>query len=531
MAIGTITKSDKETATNIILENFDAGLLERILSEEDVYLGLQQELLSLRSKVRHQKLAEIVVKLLGDRLLQSQTIRNEFCKNHNVPSPSTWKPGTASSFELCKKIGLPIIFAGAQISLQPPVVTRVEHKPLIPELADYQEEVYNYTLNYIKHGKSALLSLPTGGGKTLVATKVVHSYHNKSQHSLTSLWLAHTEELCEQAAQCLIQVWQASANDTAPSVIIRAWGRNINKIINGEIFQDAEANQPETPIHTIIVSTPRSAIRLLNVPTESSLGKAIQRMSLVVIDEAHRAAAATYRSVISELRNVSTNKKFILGLSATPVRETYSARKYDGTKELASIFDKLIEPANTFGNIESPILALQHRGILAKMRVIKLQIGESSSKELARKISEIRLQNKTNSPALFFSSNISNAKIMAMHLADGGLDAEYVTSIVNASERANIIQNLRNCKIDVLCNCEILTTGFDAPRVEEIYLARYTNSPVLYKQIIGRGLRGPQFGGASECKIYLCGFDLPFDPNPNTSSFARLVWSMKDHAT
>jgi len=54
---------------------------------------------------------------------------------------------------------------------------------------------------------------------------------------------------------------------------------------------------------------------------------------------------------------------------------------------------------------------------------------------------------------------------------------------------------------DILCNYGVLTTGFDAPKVEAVVIARPTDSPVLYEQMIGRGMRGPLNGGTVECRI------------------------------
>ena len=56
----------------------------------------------------------------------------------------------------------------------------------------------------------------------------------------------------------------------------------------------------------------------------------------------------------------------------------------------------------------------------------------------------------------------------------------------------------------MLCNCEVLTTGFDAPRVTHVVMARPTVSQVLYEQMVGRGLRGAEFGGTGPCTIIDC---------------------------
>ena len=56
-------------------------------------------------------------------------------------------------------------------------------------------------------------------------------------------------------------------------------------------------------------------------------------------------------------------------------------------------------------------------------------------------------------------------------------------------------------KFDVIVNYGILTTGFDAPNVGAVIIARPTASIVLYSQMIGRGLRGPRVGGKAECNV------------------------------
>jgi DNA repair protein RadD len=50
----------------------------------------------------------------------------------------------------------------------------------------------------------------------------------------------------------------------------------------------------------------------------------------------------------------------------------------------------------------------------------------------------------------------------------------------------------------------VLTTGFDDPRVTHVVMSRQTVSQVLYEQMVGRGLRGPRFGGTATCVVMDC---------------------------
>ena len=54
----------------------------------------------------------------------------------------------------------------------------------------------------------------------------------------------------------------------------------------------------------------------------------------------------------------------------------------------------------------------------------------------------------------------------------------------------------------VLCNYDILSEGFDAPSTQCVIIARPTTSLIKYLQMIGRGMRGEEVGGNSDCEIW-----------------------------
>jgi hypothetical protein len=90
--------------------------------------------------------------------------------------------------------------------------------------------------------------------------------------------------------------------------------------------------------------------------------------------------------------------------------------------------------------------------------------------------------------------------------------------------RRRLIEKFRGGTLRVLCNCEVLTTGFDAPRVTHIVMARPTVSRVLYEQIIGRGLRGPLFGGTETCVILDCEDNFRDERPPLGYESFRSIW-------
>lgn len=103
---------------------------------------------------------------------------------------------------------------------------------------------------------------------------------------------------------------------------------------------------------------------------------------------------------------------------------------------------------------------------------------------------------------LLFACSILHSKYLSFVLdAIHGIKSASIDHTVSTEERDQIIQDFRNEEITVLCNYDILTTGFDSPKVECVFVARPTFSHLLYNQMIGRGLRGPKSGGTENCII------------------------------
>jgi superfamily II DNA or RNA helicase len=102
---------------------------------------------------------------------------------------------------------------------------------------------------------------------------------------------------------------------------------------------------------------------------------------------------------------------------------------------------------------------------------------------------------------IYFGPTVQDAECMAFLLRQRGIEASFVGADTRDVSRRKIIADFKSGEIQVLCNCEVLTTGFDAPRVTHVVLARPTVSQVLYEQMVGRGLRGERFGGTASCHI------------------------------
>jgi superfamily II DNA or RNA helicase len=103
--------------------------------------------------------------------------------------------------------------------------------------------------------------------------------------------------------------------------------------------------------------------------------------------------------------------------------------------------------------------------------------------------------------ALVFAASVQHADQLAAVLEIEGVPAAAVSAFTPPSERRERVRLFQNGDVRVLTNYNVLSQGFDAPRVGAVYVARPTFSPNRYQQMIGRGLRGPRNGGSSEVLI------------------------------
>lgn len=90
---------------------------------------------------------------------------------------------------------------------------------------------------------------------------------------------------------------------------------------------------------------------------------------------------------------------------------------------------------------------------------------------------------------------------MAARLNLAGVAAAAISGETPRTARRWFLDQFRRGDVRVLCNHSVLTTGFDGPRTDMVLIARQVFSPVLYMQMIGRGLRGEKNGGTASCRI------------------------------
>ena len=447
-----------------------------------------------------------------------------------------WRTGTRWAQEFCNIAGLPRIFARKNSR---PNISNEEVIPSLPQppLHDFQLEVYEALRKLLDggNGQGGMLSLPTGAGKTRVTVEAIcdHIVQNPTgNRAPIVLWISQSVELQEQAWECFRQVWQVPPQRTDGAVFRRMHPMKLVRLWGGVNVEDISIeDEPTVLIASIdqLASWVRHS-EFLGTTREFMETLRDCRMTCVVVDEAHSVLTAEYRSVLvalglreqKEWRLLSSSPPLI-GLSATPWRKDDAE-----SRALTKFFGKRLLKPDLLGR--HPIQALQKRRILSEVTSRQLRIKgtrpmtpaewktfnqfreldpaylEMLGREGERnaKILEQLLGLPTHKRVIVFACSVEHAKllVLALNRAAGSTCAALVTGKTPRAERYNIIEAFREGgEVRFLCNVNVLTLGFDAPRTDVVCITRPTFSAVAYEQKVGRGLRGPLNGGTANCLV------------------------------
>ena len=208
----------------------------------------------------------------------------------------------------------------------------------------------------------------------------------------------------------------------------------------------------------------------------------------VVIDEFHHAAAPTYRRVLRHFR-----PDFLLGLTATPDRR-------DGADLLALCGDNLVFDCGLAEGIRRGELSRFHYWGIAdvtdyapipwrngRFEPDSLTTAIETRQRATKALGEWR--DKGGGPTLAFCSSISHAEFMKGFFAAEGVRSVAVHSGNGSDPRHRSVADLRSGAIDVLFAVDVFNEGVDIPEVETVLMLRPTDSPVVFLQQLGRGLR------------------------------------------
>lgn len=306
------------------------------------------------------------------------------------------------------------------------------------KLFGYQQELVDKARQSLAKGNhSVLLVSPAGSGKSVVIAEIARRAVEKGGHVL---FMVHRKELVEQ----IRETFKADEIDLA---------------------------------HTTIMTVGRIKNRLGKLP----------KPTLIITDETHHALAKTYLTIYDHYSDVTR-----LGFTATPWRLS--------GKGLKDVYDDMVEGPSVQWLIDHSYLAdftMYGYDSGDDSQLKKSSTGDYTGRSMDDYAKTIirgdvikTWREKANGRktivychAVWFSKEVTQA------FNNAGIKAAHVDSKTPAGERSKIMADFKAGKIMVLCNCDLISEGFNVPDCSCVVLLRPTESLVLYIQQSMRSMR------------------------------------------
>ena len=322
-------------------------------------------------------------------------------------------------------------------------------------LRGYQQKAISDVYSLIRKSvKKILIFAPTGGGKTIIATKIVYDAVSRYKQVL---FVVHRDILVKQT------------NDKFASVGLKCgffkagWNENIDASIQ---------------IASVQTLPNRQKWKALNY-------------DVVIFDECHILAFS--KICISMMEETFPNAIY-LGLTATPWRLSKQ-------EALGDIYSNIVCTPMPKELIAAGFLVKpSYYGLnyVTDLEKIEIKNGDYDLYQLNRICDRTELIEQLchswfelaeGRASIAFAVSVSHADNIANAFKNYGIKAAVVTGKTPLLLRNQFYQELAEGKLKILVSCGALSEGFDVPQVSCVMLARPTKSKALYFQQLGRGLR------------------------------------------
>ena len=337
--------------------------------------------------------------------------------------------------------------------------------PLDVEAKDFQKPM----LAALEEARAAgrhrnLLVAATGTGKTVMAALDFARLYRAGKVS-TLLFVAHRREILEQARQTFAQV--------------------LRDATFGELLCDGQRPAHGNHVFASIQSTHERAAFALE----------LERFDMVIVDEAHHAAASSWDALLSDLKPDVE----LLGLTATPER----ADGFDYGKHFPLPW---IDNLRLWHAIPHALVPFRYYALDVPdvdLRDVQWRQGRYVQEELASKLTgaaEIFVRRSVKAlaehlgqperlRALAFCSSIRHAEEVARRFVALDYKAQVLTGQTESGIRSTAREDLEAGRVQILCVVDLYNEGVDVPNVNTIFFFRPTESATVFVQQLGRGLR------------------------------------------
>ena len=332
----------------------------------------------------------------------------------------------------------------------------------------YQQDMLEQLTTERAHGRRRnLLVAATGTGKTVVAAFDYRRTCAAEGGRPRLLFVAHREEILRQA--------------------LRTYREVLRDPEFGELL--AGGKEPERYDHLFATIDSITSRNLVN-----RLGTV--HWHTVVVDECHRLAADRFQAFVTHI-----SPRILLGLTATPERSDgqpiapYFDARPDGAPAVEmrlwhALDLQLLAPFEYYAcDDATDFSSVPWNRPGERDAIDQLVTGNDIRARLVVNEGRRLASDARRSRALVFCVSISHAQFMADWLNRAGLPAACVVGETPAEERRRAPQRLASGELSALVTVDLYNEGVDLPAVDTLLLLRPTQSPVLFQQQIGRGLR------------------------------------------
>jgi superfamily II DNA or RNA helicase len=346
--------------------------------------------------------------------------------------------------------------------------------PVELELRPFQEALLEQVILARHQGHHRnLLVAATGTGKTVMAA-VDYAHLRAELGRSRLLFVAHREEIIDQSRA----TFRHALRDAGFG---EKWVGGQRPVRFEHVFASIQS------LHSADVS--------LIDPTH---------FDVVVVDEFHHAAAPSYEALLEHVQPVE-----LLGLTATPERA-------DGLDVLRYFDGRIAAELRLWDAIDQEYLAPFayfgiHDGL--DLREVPWRRGQGYDltaleniftadhawvhlvvEEIRRKVAD-----PSRMRALGYCVSVGHAHFMARRFTDLGLPSVALSATSRRDERSAALRDLADGKVRAVFTVDLFNEGIDIPSVDTLLLLRPTDSPTLFLQQLGRGLR--KAAGKSACTV------------------------------
>lgn len=355
-----------------------------------------------------------------------------------------------------------------------------------PTLRGYQQKAVDAALEWLakSSGRGGMIVAPTGSGKSHILAAICQ----KISPDVLVLILTPSREIVEQDAQIM------ASYGVRAGVCCAGLGRH---------------DLPNRDQFSVIIATP-ATLKPENITAGGYTG------AVVFVDEAHRLNVVDqdtmFRAHIGRVRKIWPDSNLI-GLTATPWRvhqgDIIGSDIWRDTiyriRTDCLIAEKHLVPIKPYAKelyTEAELKASKVAGDYQMGILGQLLLDKQERDELGEVLDEVltAMRKHDRHHMLIYCPTVDSAEMVALAMRNRDVGCVVVSGATPPHAREERLGAFKAGKIEAICNCAILTTGFDAPVVDMVVLLIATNSRTKYYQILGRGMRPAP--GKEDCLLF-----------------------------